>query len=89
MLYRKKPVVIEAVPALDVLRYVPHEWDKLPPWIQQNYESGVLTLSKAGVHISTLEGAMVARAGDWIIQGIKMELYPCKNDIFVATYDPV
>lgn len=38
--------------------------------------------------IPTLEGLMVARPGDWIIKGIKGELYPCKPDIFEATYEP-
>lgn len=39
--------------------------------------------------IHTLEGDMVAAPGDWIITGIKGERYPCKPDIFEATYDPV
>lgn len=39
--------------------------------------------------ISTLEGTMVASSGDWIIRGVKNELYPCKPDIFAATYEPV
>lgn len=39
--------------------------------------------------VPTLEGVMVARPGDWIIQGVKGEFYPCKPDIFAATYDPV
>ena len=37
--------------------------------------------------IKTLEGAMKANKGDWIIKGIKGELYPCKPDIFEATYE--
>jgi len=41
------------------------------------------------VEIHTLEGTMLARPGDWIITGIKGELYPCKPDIFEATYEPV
>lgn len=41
------------------------------------------------VVIRTLEGDMVAEPGDWIITGIKGERYPCKPDIFVATYEPV
>lgn len=41
------------------------------------------------VLIHTLEGDMVARPGDWIITGIKGERYPCKPDIFEATYEPV
>lgn len=41
-----------------------------------------------GLLIPTLEGLMVARARDWIIRGVKGELYPCKPDIFEATYEP-
>ena len=39
--------------------------------------------------IPTLEGDMTASPGDWIIKGIEGELYPCKPDIFAATYEPV
>lgn len=39
--------------------------------------------------IQTLEGDMTARHGDWIIKGVNGELYPCKPDIFVKTYEPV
>ncbi len=39
--------------------------------------------------IPTLEGDMVARHGDWIIKGVKGEVYPCKPDIFAETYEPV
>jgi len=39
--------------------------------------------------ISTLEGTMVASYGDWIIRGVKGELYPCKPDIFEVTYERV
>ena len=38
--------------------------------------------------IPTLEGDMIARHGDWIIKGVKGEFYPCKPDIFAATYEP-
>jgi len=41
------------------------------------------------VEIPTLEGTMTARVGDWIITGVKGERYPCKPDIFEATYEPV
>jgi len=40
------------------------------------------------IQVSTLEGQMTANPGDWIITGIKGELYPCKPDIFEATYEP-
>jgi hypothetical protein len=39
------------------------------------------------VHIQTLEGEMVARLGDWVIKGVMGEFYPCKPDIFDATYE--
>lgn len=41
------------------------------------------------IRIITLEGIMEAQPGDWIIKGVKGEFYPCKPDIFDATYDPV
>ena len=44
---------------------------------------------RAGIFITTLEGEMRADAGDWIIRGVKGEFYPCKPDIFAATYEAV
>lgn len=41
------------------------------------------------VIIHTLEGDMLARAGDYIITGIDGEQYPCKNDIFLRTYKEI
>ena len=40
-------------------------------------------------HINTLEGRMTAQVGDWIIKGVAGEFYPCKPDIFEATYEAV
>jgi hypothetical protein len=80
--YRKKPVVIDA-----------EQWDG-------SESSYVRILNLRGksdfeisrdwksVIISTLEGTMYADIGDWIIRGVKGELYPCKPDIFEATYEP-
>ena len=39
--------------------------------------------------VKTLEGVMVGNPGDWLITGVKGEQYPCKPDIFAATYEPV
>jgi hypothetical protein len=41
-----------------------------------------------GIIIRTLEGGMTASPGDWIIRGVQGEFYPCKPDIFEATYEP-
>lgn len=45
--------------------------------------------SKIGLQIPTLEGVMLAVQNDWIIRGVQGELYPCKPDIFEATYELV
>ena len=86
MQYRKKPVVIEAerVPLTrdgdDLIR-----WGHLAGWLGATDEWAVST---EGIEIHTLEGTMLAKPGDWIIRGVKGELYPCKPDIFAATYEP-
>ena len=41
------------------------------------------------MEIETLEGTMKADKGDWIIKGVKGELYPCKPDVFKMTYEKV
>jgi hypothetical protein len=80
LVYRKKPVTIQAV-----------RWDGKNvraveniglPWLRTGPNLRVLV-------ITTLEGEMTAQPGDWIIKGVKGEFYPCKPDIFDATYEPV
>ena len=79
--YRKKPVEIDA-----------WQWNgqpvrEWPDWLQGNFDVFHDPPSKF-LSIRTLEGEMSARPGDWIIQGVKGEIYPCKPDIFQQTYDP-
>lgn len=80
--YRKKPVVIEAVqftkPMLEK-----RGW---PTWLAA---ANHVRIFDDQLLIETLEGNLFANVGDWIIRGVKGELYPCKNDIFEQTYDPV
>src|SRR5688500_9265912 len=94
-LYRKKPVVIEArhVPIwddrLNAVDFV-GECIALADW--RGGTSHMMEPPKGnagGIHIATLEGAMVASPGDWIIRGVQGEFYPCKPDIFAATYEAV
>jgi hypothetical protein len=89
MRFRKKPVAIDAWPARDILAQSRSNWNELPKAIQIAYERGMLFFVPDSVEIVTLEGTMSAGPLDWIIQGVKGELYPCKPDIFEATYDPV
>lgn len=86
MEYRKKPVIVEAI-----------KWDGFPPdkdtspiWFCDAFDFGRMYINRDGTaNIKTLEGVMTASIGDWIIRGIKRELYPCKHDIFLETYEPV
>lgn len=82
MLVRKKPVEVEAQ-KIDELNYKSiAEWcGALVKYRQDNYEPHL--------QILTLEGAMTAYIGDWVIKGVKGEFYPCKADIFEKTYDIV
>lgn len=77
--YRKKPVVIDAV------QFIPTDTVNVLTFLEGC--TGWHMTGKAIV-IPTLEGDMLASPGDWIIKGIKGEFYPCKPDIFAATYEP-
>lgn len=87
MKFRKKPVVIEAY-QIPVNR--DHTTVMPPAWLLKAIMDEVVVADPATgcVHIKTLEGEMVGNPGDWIIKGVKNELYPCKPDIFAASYEP-
>ncbi len=79
--YIKKPVEIEAV-----------QWNgeitpNLLDLIKDNKRDCEINSNNQTLAIKTLEGVMTANVGDFIIKGVKGELYPCKPDIFKATYD--
>jgi hypothetical protein len=87
-MFRKKPVVIEAIQSLGTPESNREiiDWtrgSKTPASMDDHPEMGNL------LSISTLEGAHWVTPGDWIIKGIQGEFYPCKPDIFEATYEPV
>ena len=78
--FRKKPVVIEAVQLPVTLA---------PAWLADAVDAEDVRLFADGhAEVSTLEGIMRGDPGDWLIQGVKGEIYPCKPDIFTTTYDP-
>lgn len=92
-LYKKKPVVIEAV------EYPYHEWAdnplefyELPDWLQAAIDDETIRPDFRSedywyLVIKTLEGEMTVGPDDYIIQGVEGEIYPCKRSIFDATYE--
>ena len=76
--FRKKPVVIKAV------QFTPFTVAECEAFV-----GGDMGMTPDGPVIATLEGAMHVSVGDWIIRGVQGEFYPCKPDIFDATYEPV
>ena len=87
MRFRKKPVVIEAILCREAILGAADNW-RLPQWLKDAYEKGGVVFTMDGIHLPTLEGTMRADADDWIICGVMGELYPCKPDVFAATYEP-
>ncbi len=90
MKFRKKPVVIEAVQwtgcnLREVIGFTGRH-ESARDWTWFGFEEVV---AKSGLKIFTLEGPLKASVGDWIIKGVKGEFYPCKPDIFEATYERV
>lgn len=88
----KKPIVIEAV-QFKYAEYAdnPLLFDEVPDWLsvainEKKIVPDFKTEDYWYLMIETLEGTMFAGPDDWIICGIKGEIYPCKNDIFKATY---
>ena len=96
--FRKKPVVIEAVqlsadtkPGSEGLSANEMSHAVIAGWMLAHGFDGFHVHgehSPFGLQIETLEGLMHASPGDWIIRGVKGEFYPCKSDIFEATYEP-
>lgn len=86
MKYRKKPVVIEAVQFNRTNGSIVAKWCG-GRWHSEAKSSDPTDVAE-WVDIPTLEGVMRASVGDWIIKGVAGEFYPCKPDIFAATYEP-
>lgn len=83
--FRKKPVEIEAYEFNNRIS------NPIPVWLTQALDRGDVWFQGGAapyLTIRTLEGDMRASEGDWIIKGVQGEIYPCKPDIFAATYEP-
>lgn len=76
MKFRKKPIIIEAE--------MFHSKGNIPEGVLSDH-----SVNPPIFYIETLEGRMIPSDGDWIITGIEGEKYPCKDNIFRATYERV
>lgn len=87
--YRKRPIAIEA------WQFNPDNDEPMPSWLQKalfvwpNAGGVQFENSGSGIKIQTLEGVMAASPSDWIIKGVKGELYCCRPDTFDETYEAV
>ena len=77
MKYVKKPIPVEA--------FCPAE-EAWPEWFMNNHTRVILEENMV-IEIDTLEGTMKCSGDDYIIQGVNGELYPCRRDIFLKTYE--
>lgn len=86
MKYRKKPIIIEAFC---------YNIDPRPDWFMDKVSSNEITTHTGWIgqpsfcFIKTFEGIMTCEMGDYIIKGVKGEIYPCKKDIFEMTYEAI
>lgn len=84
MKFRKKPVVINAMQFDGTNHFQLMRWaEQLAGEARWHFDSKPDPM----ILITTLEGVMRADVGDWIVIGVKGEQYPCKPDVFEATYE--
>ena len=95
MMFRKKPVVVAAFQMTKERRWDNRDW---PEWLNQAWnmdtEEGAVFIdlddpARERLVIGTLDGVCRVDWDDWIVQGVLGEVYPCKPDIFEATYEKV
>lgn len=81
MKYIKKPIVVEAI------QYVSHPNEFYNELLGFSGGNRIVHLDNSDIFILTLEGKMKVSFGDYVIRGINGEIYPCKPDIFLKTYE--
>lgn len=89
MRFQKKPIIIDATPVEFILAVGRTEPEIMPEWIQQALNGQSLMIYEEVVVVKTLEGNMTGKRGDWLIKGVRGELYPCDGSIFDETYEQV
>lgn len=80
--YVSKPKQVEAIELCEFYH------NGMPDWLKQAFDSGAVIRNSFGKwSIASLEGTMKANDGDYLVRGVKNELYTCKPDIFKQTYE--
>lgn len=93
--YRKLPVEVEAVRVRDACDAAEKDWRGLPRWMIEAYERGEVLFVNQPRRIRVVTGHSdkpewaTGDIEDWIVRGVAGELYPCKPDIFEATFEPM
>lgn len=87
-LFRKRPIEVQA------FQWVGQDRNDWPEWAAEvdhleDICAVLIGCAAVGLKVWTTEGAIRASHGDWIIQGVRGELYPCKPDVFAETYDAI
>lgn len=81
MKYVKKPIAVEA--------WKISQFDSdVPTWVTEALESNTVWFDDSVLSVRTLEGVMTSESGNYLIQGVRGELYPCECEIFEETYEP-
>ena len=89
MKYTSKPKIIDAWPIADLLEAAKDGAAALPDEIRAAYVEGIIEFEVEHLTIATMEGVMVGRPGWMLIRGLEGEWYPCEDDIFVRSYQPL
>jgi hypothetical protein len=83
----KKPITINGIAVGDLIHLAQYNATALPDWVRDALRTGVLTLTDFTVTVQTEEGPYTVDFRWYILQGVKGELYPCREDILWESYD--
>lgn len=83
----KKPITINGISIGDLIHLAHYNAGALPEWVRGGMDDGTLTVTRDTVTVSTVEGPYTVDFRWWLLQGVKGELYPCREDILWESYD--
>lgn len=89
--YRKKALEIDAEPVRTLLRQAATDWQSLPAWVREAYDRGEVIFNADHIRVRTghADDWATAENGDFVVRGVKGEIYPCQPDVFADSYEEV